>query len=312
MKGSIYVFLGGCSYGVLSTFVKLAYGEGYTMGQVVLSQYLIGTIMICCAMYFMKQRRLGVQSTKVNSNPVPGTTNVRQRLKLLCMGVIVALTGIFYYAALHYITASFAILMLFQFTWIGVFMEAVLQRKWPAREKVFSLVLLIAGTILATGVMTDGVEGLHWLGLLFGFLAALSHCTFILLSGKVAVEVEPMTRALFMNLGALIFIIILFPPTFLLSAFDWTGLLKFGLLLGFFGPLLSTFLFMKGVPFTGPGLAAILGASELPIATLMASMILGENVGLLKWLGVIIILMGIALSEIWTRMRRIPSKSIQT
>jgi drug/metabolite transporter (DMT)-like permease len=50
----------------------------------------------------------------------------------------------------------------------------------------------------------------------------------------------------------------------------------------------------------------------LPIATLMASMILGENVGLLKWLGVIIILMGIALSEIWTRMRRIPSKSIQT
>lgn len=310
MRGSLYVFLGGCCYGVLSTFVKLAYGEGYTMGQVVFIQYLLGTLLILCTVLFMKNRRKHSQAAYNSPSIEPGKSNSKQRFRLIGVGAVAALTGILYYAALHYISASLAILMLFQFTWIGVLAEAILQRKWPSVEKVLALLFLIVGTVFATGVLTEGFKELNWIGLAFGFLAAVSHCGFILFSGRVAVEVDAMTRALFMNTGAIIFITVIFPPTFLFSGFAWWGLMKFGLLLGFFGPLLSTFLFMKGVPLTGTGLATILGASELPMATLMASVVLGESVSLLKWAGIVIILCGIALPEIRSRMAIANKKTI--
>jgi hypothetical protein len=35
MKHMVAVFLGAASYGILSTFVVLAYGHGYTLGEVV-------------------------------------------------------------------------------------------------------------------------------------------------------------------------------------------------------------------------------------------------------------------------------------
>jgi drug/metabolite transporter (DMT)-like permease len=304
LRGSLYVFLGGCSYGVLSTFVKLAYGEGYTMGPVVFSQYLAGTILILLAVLAMRHKHEQNRSISTHSSPVPGKTTKKQRFQLVGVGAVVALTGIFYYAALQHISASLAILLLFQFTWIGVVLEAFLNRKWPSKGKVLALLFLIVGTILATGVMQNGPGDFSYVGVLFGFLAAVSHTFFIFFTGRVAPQVESMTRSLFMNLGALLFISVLFPPTFLLTdPLAWT-LVKYSLLLGFFGPFLSTFLFTKGAPLTGPGLAAILGASELPTATVMASIFLGELVGVIQWSGILIILIGITLPEVLARMRR--------
>ena len=34
LRGGIFVFLGACSFGVLSTIVKTAYGEGFNVGQI--------------------------------------------------------------------------------------------------------------------------------------------------------------------------------------------------------------------------------------------------------------------------------------
>jgi drug/metabolite transporter (DMT)-like permease len=309
LKGSLYVFLGGCSYGILSTFVKVAYAEGYTMGQVVFSQYFVGTVLILLtvlAMRYNHQRKYSTsESSMISLTATPLKTTAKQRVHLIAVGSAVALTGIFYYAALQYISASLAILLLFQFTWMGVLLEAILNRKWPSKGKLGALPILIVGTVFATGVLTNNLEAISLLGVGFGLLAAISHTFFIFFSGRVAPEVEPMTRTLFMNIGAVLFISLLFPPTFLFTDPLVFGLVKYSLLLGFFGPLLSTFLFTKGVPLIGAGMAAILGASELPTATVMASFFLGEIVGFGQWVGILIILIGIVLPEVLVRWRRV-------
>ncbi len=43
---ALLVFLGGCSYGVVSTFVKLGYSEGFRLSEVTGSQYFFGAIML--------------------------------------------------------------------------------------------------------------------------------------------------------------------------------------------------------------------------------------------------------------------------
>lgn len=55
----------------------------------------------------------------------------------------------FYGFAVEQLPASIAIVLLFQFTWIGVILEAVVDRKLPSREKVISMVILLIGTVLA-------------------------------------------------------------------------------------------------------------------------------------------------------------------
>jgi len=46
LKGALAVFLGASSFGILSTFVKKAYGQGLTLGEVTGIQVLFGMLML--------------------------------------------------------------------------------------------------------------------------------------------------------------------------------------------------------------------------------------------------------------------------
>ena len=93
-------------------------------------------------------------------------------------------------------------------------------------------------------------------------------------------------------------VFIVFPPTFLFDLDVLTGILPYGLALGIFGSLLPPLLYSIGMPHVGSGLGTILTSSELPVVVIMSAFVLGEAIGWPQWLGVIIILSGIAYSNI--------------
>src|SRR4051812_39460885 len=128
---ALIVFLGGCCYGVLSTFVKLAYSAGFTVTQVTGSQYLLGTLLIWVVALFSKKKKLTL--------PKIG--------KLLLSGIPLGLTGVFYYQSLQTLDASLAIIFLFQFVWIGTFFEWIVYKKIPSNGKIVSIGILIIGSI---------------------------------------------------------------------------------------------------------------------------------------------------------------------
>lgn len=281
----LLVLLGACSYGALSTFVKFAYAAGFSTGEVTGAQTLIGAgftwLMALAAGRFRLSRGEG--------------------LKLLAAGVPAGLTGILYYSSLKYVTASLAVVLLFQFTWMGVLVEAVMQRRWPGPEKLVSLGVLLAGTLLAGGVFEANAGAFHPLGVGLGLLAALSYTLVILFSGRVALSVSPTLRSALMASGAALVTACIFPPTFLSTGALGAGLWKWASILGFLGLVVPTFCFARGMPRVGAGLGAILGAAELPMATMMAAVVLGEHVSALRWLGVALVLAGIVLPELWAR-----------
>lgn len=307
MKYVLSVFAGAASYGVLSTFVVLAYGQGYALGEVVGSQMLIGFLLCALAAGIMRRKVRkavalsggGGMIRSKTANSTPGLT-WRKRVLLMAAGAPTAITGLVYYESLRYIPASLAILLLFQFTWISVLIQAFRQRKRPGALIGISLAVLFGGTLLAAGIFEQGIGRLHWLGVLLGFLAAISYSLFILFSGKAVPEAPPAARSMWMIAGGLLLVFALFPPEFL-----WNGKLLgtlplFGLLLGFFGAFLPPLLFAYGVPHIGEGLAGILGAAELPVAVLLSSLVLHEEVSWLQWAGVLLVLLGVALPE-WLR-----------
>lgn len=76
-----------------------------------------------------------------------------------------------------------------------------------------------------------------------------------------------------------------------------TGVLPYGFLLGLFGVALPPLLFSIGMPHVGPSLGTILTASELPVAVLMSALVLSEDVSVIQWIGVCIVLIGIAIGN---------------
>ncbi|GIN58196.1 EamA family transporter [Lederbergia ruris] len=278
---ALLVFFGGCCYGILSTFVKLAYASGFTMAEVSGSQYLFGTIFIWGLTLFIKKNKI----------------SFKQFIKIVVSGIPMGLTGIFYYKSLQTVDASLAIIFLFQFVWIGTVLEWIFYKTKPNKNKLISIVILLVGSVLATGLLVGGSKSISWAGFGWGMLAACSFSAFILVSGAVGNQLHPIFKSALLSTGALCTVMILLPPVFILDSSVFLGLAPYGLLLGFFGVMLPPLLFSIGMPHVGPGLGTILSASELPVAVILSTVVLRENVTLLQWFGVICVLAGIFIGQ---------------
>ncbi|MCY9691690.1 EamA family transporter [Paenibacillus alginolyticus] len=301
MKYILFVLAGACSFGLLSTFVKKAYESGFNVGDVVGSQNLFGVIMLWLLVF------VTAKSAKQSTGSPTFKVTKRQALSLMAVGTTTGLTGMLYYAALQYISASFAIILLFQFTWMGILLEAIVERKRPGKDKILSLVILFVGIIMASGYLGGGQEAISWIGVTLGLLAAVTYALFIWFSGKTAKQVAPITRSAIMLTGSFILVMLVFPPHFLFSGSLHEALLPWALLLALFGVVIPPLFYAIGVPRIGGGLATILSAAELPTAVIMSYVVLNESVNWLQWLGVGITMFGIALPEL---MKRKKGKSV--
>lgn len=298
-KSVILVFLGACSYGVLSTLVKLGYQQGFTTAEISGSQMVLGALML----WAMSVPFLARAREKASG---------KQWLLLMAVGSFAGLTGIFYYLSLQFIPASIAIVLLFQFTWIGVLVESLLERKWPGLPKLAALLLLVMGTVMTvwTGEgWSRGFSSFSVAGITFGLLSALTYTGFLLFSGRTATVLTPLLRSSIMMTGSAVITVLVFPPSFIVNGSLAAGLWLWGLLLALFGAVIPTLTFTYGIPHIGGGLATILGAAELPTVVLLAWTVLHEPISIIQWAGVITILAGIAVAEIRPRTKADPNPS---
>ncbi|WP_347158170.1 EamA family transporter [Pontibacter chitinilyticus] len=299
-KGILMVFLGACSFGILSTFVKLAYTEGFTLGDVTGTQVFFGLIILWVIVLLRK-----LCGSKSNN------TSFREKLQLVAMGTSTGLVSLFYYKCVQTVPASIAILLLMQFTWMSLAVDAVMKRKLPTLPQLGMVALVLLGTCLAGRVFSGGLPALDWQGVGFGLLAALSYTAFLAINGAAGNNLHPTTKSALLLTGACILIFSIFPPVFLVNGALGHGLLKWGLILAVFGTVLPPLLYAYGIPRAGLGLTAILSTAELPVAVLMSRVVLHETVLLVQWLGVALILAAIVLSNLhsirFKRQRTSPS-----
>ena len=291
LKGSILVALGACSYGVLTTFVKMAYAEGYTSHEVTFSQMALGLLGLLLINIFFTKREKEAQAT----------SRTRSKLKLIAAGTTLGLTSTFYYLAVKYIPVSIGIVMLMQSVWMGVVFEAVIQRKRPGTKKILAVLAILAGTLMATNVLNDEFV-LDWRGIGWGMLAAMSYTGTIYCSNTVSLEMQSLKRSLWMMIGGFLVVSIISLPS-LVVEYRTDILLNWGLVLALFGTILPPLLYTAGMPKIDVGLGAIISSIELPAAVLMAYFLLNEQVGVLQWLGIVLILMAVVQMNLKKRRR---------
>lgn len=303
LKGIVFVALGASSYGMLASFVKMAYKQGFTTAEVTFSQFFLATICLFIVNLFIKNTK---QATKSDV------------IKLLTSGTSMGFTSVLYYLCVKYLNASVAVVLLMQSVWIGVFIEAFLSKKKPSVAKLIAVFFVLAGTILATNLFGDAID-FNLKGFIFGFLAAISFSITLYSTNSVAKNLNAYKRSLFMLFGGatIVFIFCLLTqllPTYLnieliseefisIKHFDASILYTWGILLALFGTILPPILLNKGFPLTGVGLGSIVSAVELPVSVTFAFFFLQEQVVFSQWIGIAIILAAVLLIN-WNLIRR--------
>ena len=215
-------------------------------------------------------------------------------------GTSLGMTSLFYYLAVKYIPVSIGIVLLMQTVWMGVLLEWFLDKKAPSFQKIISVIIVLIGTALAINIFKidfndpsiDWANGLFW-----GILAAASFTTTMFTANKVALGISSAQRSLYMLLGGavIVFGFSLYTQT---TPFNFEIFAKWGIVLALFGTIIPPMLLNAGFPHTGIGLGSIVSSLELPVSVMMAYFLLNEQVLLIQWIGIVLIITAIVIMNI--------------
>jgi drug/metabolite transporter (DMT)-like permease len=286
LKGVFLVALGATSYGMLATFVKLAYQENFTTAEVTTSQFILGILGVFIINIFQK----------FTNKEVAKKASSKNIFQLMLAGTSLGMTSVFYYLCVKYIDVSIAIVLLMQTVWMGVLLEMFLDKKLPSKQKIASVIIVLIGTILATNLINNTTQ-IDWRGIFWGMLAAASFTTTMFTANRIATEISSAQRSLYMLLGGavIVFGFGIFTQT---TAFNFAIFLKWGIYLALFGTIIPPMLLNAGFPKTGIGLGSIVASLELPVSVAMAFFILNEKVIPLQWFGILMIIAAIVVMNI--------------
>lgn len=295
MKGTLFypllIIIASSSYGILSTIVKVAMNAGFTSAEAITSQYVIG-FLLAVVLFVCTQRTLP-------------KLNARGWRILVLGGMLTGFTGIVYGHSLNYLPASLAVVMLFQFTWIGTLLDCILKRRFITRIEAIALVVLFAGTILAAGVIDTDLSRIAWQGWGFGLLSALSFAVFIQVNSRQVDGVTTISRMTIMSFVALVMTSFFLAPEIVWNGTLFNeGLWKFGLILGMFGIIVPILLFGIAAPKVGGALTSILSAMELPVAICVSVIVLHETLTVLQIAGIALVLCGMVLPTYLTSKKQ--------
>ncbi|KJW13366.1 EamA family transporter [Levilactobacillus spicheri] len=286
----LFVALGALSFGVPASLFKIARREGVVNGPLLFWSFL-SAVVILGIVHVARRNWLRYQHT-----------NWKQIGLVIAAGTGSGFTNTFYIQALKLIPVAAAAVMLMQAVWLSVLLGSLIQRRWPSRLQVLSIVLVLVGTVLAAGLFPI-TEALSPLGLFLGFLAACGYACTMQFTASLGNNLDPMTKTWLLCFGAFLLISIVWGPQITTSPVTWPTL-KWGVLIALFSmvfPLVAYSLFM---PLLDLGIGPILSSLELPSSIAVAFILLGETVSGLQMVGVLIIITAVVLPNVWGMWHR--------
>jgi drug/metabolite transporter (DMT)-like permease len=280
LKNALLVFAGGWCYGIMVPLVRVAHAMGYDSQQVMVVQYAISVLVLGIGIALFSRRAV----------------TLKQVLQLGGLGIITAGVSFGYYNALALLSSAAAITLLFQFVWMGVLLQAVIERKLPSRMTVLAVALVLVGTVFAAGILEWGNDDFNLVGILYGMFSAVCYTASLYLHGRIATGLPTVNRTFFTIVGSLLVSCVL-APTFITSGAILWNFSWFSVPLALFGIIAPILLMQKGAPQLPSSVTTIMASSELPSGVLMGILFAGDSVTFLVILGVVIILGGIVLSQ---------------
>lgn len=290
---ALFVGLGAVSYGIPASIFKLAHREAVGNGPLLVWTFLLA----CVGLHLLEAGRRRLQ---------PGTvtkTTAKEKWQVIAAGTASGFTNTFYILALNRVPVAVAAVMIMQSVWLSIVIGAVMKRQWPSRLQLISVVVVLAGTVLAAGLLPITAP-LSLLGIGLGFMSGLSYALTIQFTGNVGRQFNPLDKARLMSIGALLLIILVWGVTLFNGPVNQLAAIKWGSLIAFSSMIFPLIVYSIYMPKLALGVGPILSSLELPASILFAFILLGETVDWIQLVGVVLILGAVTLSNLLPTMKR--------
>jgi drug/metabolite transporter (DMT)-like permease len=278
----LMMLVAGASYGFVSPVLRLSYAHGLSVQAMTDIQYVLAFAVLWIIALFRHK------GARIRGN---------QWWLILAIGVCNAAVSYTYYRALTVLPASLGIILLFQFAWITVVIDIIVKRRNPGLYKWIGLVVILIGTVFAVGLNAGAWHDIPLWALGLGLLSALSYALNLYLSEYNDPAVSPQLRSALVVTVAMLLMFIPFPPGQMFHAMSHPQIFYWGGWVALLSQIMPTMLLLISIPRIGGRMAGVLGTIELPTAVLGAWIINREDVAWSRWIGVLLILLGILISE---------------
>jgi drug/metabolite transporter (DMT)-like permease len=275
LQGMIFVVISAIAFGAIPVFARAAYHAGSDPISVLFFRFSIASIIM-------------IPSMIVRKIPFP---RGRFLIGLILMGGIGYVGQSFcYFTALTMASAGLVAILLYLYPAIVTILSALLFKERITGLKVLALLLALTGTVLTIGLGGGG----SLLGIVLAMIAPIIYSAYILTGTKITkqVGVLPSSNVVMISaslvFGAFIAIKGLnIPQTWV----GWGGVLAIAVL----STVIAIITFFAGLKRIGPTNASMLSTFEPITTVVLAAIVFGEEIGLMRIIGGVLILIAVIL-----------------
>lgn len=288
----LLVMVGAIAGGLVPTANALGLNAGLTDAQVLIGQSSLGLIAMLL-LFFV--------TGKFKNYPL------KSFFSSLFIGIFLGLTGFFLVKALSELEASVTVILQFQFTWIGILLDAVYTKQKLTTQKIILIAVILLGVVLGSGVFETGVGAISIKGIIFGLLNATCYALYIFFNDAVEPELHWLKKGTGIATGVLVVVILTsLPQLSTIGNVNISDFLLYGGISAIVAIILPITCFSIGIPKIGAGLSSLLSSVELPAAILGTLIFLGEKISFLRFIGMLVILGAILYSNLSEQKKNLP------
>ena len=275
-QGMFWALLSPVFLGAIPILAKLAYAAGVGVLTVVAFRTIFAALLLWLAMFVFARHLIRSSVPAIVGSLIAGAVN--------------GIGSLFFYASLMRIDASLGQLINVSYL---VFVTVLLRL---AGQTISAMTLLRTGlTILAIYLLTQGGLGpADWVGVGMMLVAALTFAIQLVLSQRIMYDIPAPTMTLYAMTamaGVVSVAWLLFPTNLAAVNVDgWRVVLLMGL-----ATALSRLALFLGVKHLGSIQAALLGVFEVIVTVALATLLLGERLTPVQWLGAAVLMASILL-----------------
>lgn len=281
-KGALLVIAAGTCWGVTSIFIKFLSAAGLGEMQISFMRQCFAALAFALIIFITDRSKFRIQP--------------RDLLLIMTVGLIngVMFNFLYYYTIIHS-RASIAVVLLYTSPVFVMILARIFFREKLTGYKIAALGLTVAGCVLVTGVVGEGYTPPP-VAILTGVLTGLAFALNNILTSAAVKKNPPKTVTLYTLIFSFIFLIPFSGGTSLLAACRTNPMIPLvALLMSLVTCVMAQYFFSMGLNLIESGRAAIYGAAEPVVGTLVGIILFHEESNFLKILGIIMVITAILL-----------------